>query len=89
MGMRGRSSGGRPYDYDRGFNQGKTYWTIDSNTGVVYCLILNSMICFFQVAGVDMEMALTIAMEEMAVVVVVVSWGSFAVAQVFSRFKIG
>uniref|UniRef100_A0A4W6FKQ5 Heterogeneous nuclear ribonucleoprotein A1a n=1 Tax=Lates calcarifer TaxID=8187 RepID=A0A4W6FKQ5_LATCA len=22
MGMRGRSSGGRPYDYDRGFNQG-------------------------------------------------------------------
>lgn len=46
------------------------------------------MIWFFQVAGVDMEMVLTIAMEEMvvavaAVVVVVVSYGNF-VSQVFS-----
>uniref|UniRef100_A0A3B4GI32 Heterogeneous nuclear ribonucleoprotein A1b n=1 Tax=Pundamilia nyererei TaxID=303518 RepID=A0A3B4GI32_9CICH len=33
MGMRGgRNTGGRPYDYDRGFNQGTAYF-VDSNCG--------------------------------------------------------
>lgn len=44
---------------------------------VVYCLIPDTMILFFQVGGADMEMVLIIAMEEMVVVVVaaaVVSW---------------
>lgn len=72
MGMRGgRSSGsGRPYDYDRGFNQG--------NVGCSIFFFLNHWVCktaitsfgfssYFKVDGADMEMVLTTATEAMAV----------------------
>lgn len=37
MGMRGgRNTGGRPYDYDRGFNQGTAYF-VDSGVIVILC----------------------------------------------------
>lgn len=70
MGMRGgRSSGGRPYDYDRGFNQGKALLF----TLLAFLLICCGLIFFFYLffnqveEGGGMEMVPIIVMAVMVV----------------------
>lgn len=65
----GRSGGGRPYEYDRGFNQGKDHSLYYNYVVICSHETDRSMIWIFQVAGVDMETALTTVTEVMAAVV--------------------